>query len=169
MSGTDVRALLLVEDDPNDVHFFRLGLEKAGLAGGLQVAQDGEEAVDYIAGRGRYENRALHPLPALIVLDLKLPKKGGLEVLRWLREESLLKEIPVIILTSSKQPTDMAAARALGVTAFEVKLVDYLESCDLVRSIGVVWANLTGNADRLQPVASNLRLKKTPPPASASL
>jgi CheY-like chemotaxis protein len=153
-----------VEDDPNDVHFFSRGLEKAGLAAGLQVAQDGEEAIDYIEGRGRYGNRVLHPLPALIVLDLKLPRKGGLEVLRWLREESRLKEIPVIILTSSKQPTDMAAARDLGVTSYEVKLVDYLESCDLVRSIGLVWAKLTGNVHCLKPVASNDLRKKTPPP-----
>jgi CheY-like chemotaxis protein len=169
MSGTDVRALLLVEDDPNDVYFFRLGLEKAGLAGGLQVAQDGEEAVDYIDGRGRYENRTLHPLPALIVLDLKLPKKGGLEVLRWLREESRLKEIPVIILTSSKQPNDVATAGTLGVTAYQIKPADFLETRDLVRSIGLVWAKLTGNVDRLKPVASKDLLKKTPPPASASL
>jgi len=165
MSGTDLRVLLLVEDDPNDVHFFSRGLEKAGLAGSLQVAQDGEEAIDYIEGRGRYENRALHPVPALIVLDLKLPRKGGLEVLRWLRQESRLKEIPVIILTSSKQPSDVAAARALGVTAYEVKLVDYLESCDLIRSIGLVWAKLTGNVHFLKPVASNDLRKNTPPPA----
>jgi CheY-like chemotaxis protein len=158
-----------VEDDPNDVHFFRLGLEKAGLAGGLQVAQDGEEAVDYIEGHGRYENRALHPLPALIVLDLKLPKKGGLEVLRWLRKESLLKELPVIILTSSKEPNDVAAARALGVAAYEVKTVDILESRNLIRSIGLVWAKLTGNADRLRPVASKDLPKTPPPPAPVSL
>jgi len=164
MGGTDLRVLLLVEDDPNDVHFFSRGLEKAGLAGGLQVAQDGEQAIDYIEGRGRYQNRALHPLPALVVLDLKLPRKGGLEVLRWLRQESPLKEIPVIILTSSKQPTDMAAARALGVTAYEVKLVDYLETCDLVRSIGLVWAKLTGNVHCLKPATSNDLRKKTPPP-----
>jgi len=169
MSEIDLRVLLLVEDDPNDVHFFRLGLERAGLAGGLQVAQDGEMAVDYIEGRGRYEYRALHPLPALIVLDLKLPKKKGLEVLRWLREESRFKGIPVIILTSSTEPRDVAAARALGVTDYQVKPSDFQKTCDLARSIGLVWAKLTGNVDRLQPVLSEDLLKKNPPPASASL
>lgn len=169
MSGTDVRALLLVEDDPNDVHFFRRGLEKAGLDGSLQVAQDGEVAVDYIEGRGRYENRALHPLPALIVLDLKLPRKGGLEVLRWLRKDSRFKGIPVIILTSSTEPSDVAAARALGVTDYRVKSSDFQETCDLVRSIGLVWAKLTENVDRLRQAASKDLPKHPPPPTSASV
>jgi len=153
MSGTKTQALLLVEDDPNDIHFFRRGLEKAGLADGLQVAEDGEEAIAYLEGRGPYENRADHPLPALIVLDLKLPKLGGLEVLRWLRGESSHREIPVIILTSSEQASDIARAQELGVTAYHIKPVDYKDSCDLVKSLGLHWARLSGTAAGLEPVA----------------
>jgi len=153
MSGIKTPVLLLVEDDPNDVHFFRRGLEKAGLADGLQVAEDGEEAIAYLEGRGPYENRAEHPLPALIVLDLKLPKMGGLEVLRWLREESSLREIPVVILTSSQEASDIARAQELGVTAYHIKPVDFKDTCDLVKSLGLHWARLSGTAAGLEPVS----------------
>lgn len=149
MSGTKIPALLLVEDDPNDVHFFRRALEKANLSHGLQVAEDGEEAIAYLEGRGRYKNRADHPLPALVVLDLKLPKKGGLEVLRWLREESSHKAVPVMILTSSNESRDVARARELGVTTYHVKRVDFHEMSELVKSIGLFWAKLIGEASPL--------------------
>jgi CheY-like chemotaxis protein len=153
MSGTKTQALLLVEDDPNDIHFFRRGLEKAGLADGLQVAEDGEEAIAYLEGRGSYGNRAEYPLPALIVLDLKLPKRGGLEVLRWLRRESSLREIPVIILTSSQEASDIARAQELGVMAYHIKPVEFKDTCNLVKSLGLHWARLSGTAAGLEPIA----------------
>jgi len=153
MSGTRPQALLLVEDDPNDVHFFHRGLEKAGLADGLQVAEDGEEAIAYLEGRGSYGNRAEYPLPALIVLDLKLPKRGGLEVLRWLRRESSLREIPVIILTSSQEASDIARAQELGVMAYHIKPVEFKDTCNLVKSLGLHWARLSGTAAGLEPIA----------------
>ncbi len=141
--SSEFQGLLLVEDDPNDVVFFRRGLGKAGIADRLQVAEDGEEAVAYLEGRGRYENRSQHPLPALIVLDLKLPKRSGLEVLQWLRNELRLKDIPVIILTSSTEPSDIARAHELGVAAYHVKPVDFKDLCELVKSFGLFWIKLT--------------------------
>lgn len=135
--------LLVVEDDPNDVLFIRRGLSKAGVSDRVRVARDGEEALAYLRGDGGYQDRALHPLPALITLDLKLPRKRGLDVLEWLRNDPRFKDLPVVILTSSKQSEDIARARELGVMGYHVKPVDLKGFMELVKSIGLLWLTLT--------------------------
>lgn len=131
--------LLVVEDDPNDVLFIRRGLLKAGLEGSIREARDGEEALAYLEGRGDFQDRTKHPLPSLVLLDLKLPKRSGLEVLAWLRGRADLKETPVIVLTSSNEDRDMERARELGVAAYHVKPVEFRELIGLVESIGRKW------------------------------
>jgi len=143
MSAKKSQSLLLVEDDSNDVVFFRRGLKGSDLLTHLRVAEDGQEAVAYMEGTGRFENRTDHPLPALIILDLKLPKKPGLEFLEWLRKDSRFKDTPVIILTSSKEPRDLLRAQELGVTAYHVKPVVFKDLCELVHSFAEYWIQIT--------------------------
>jgi CheY-like chemotaxis protein len=131
--------LLVVEDDPNDVLFVRRGLAKAGVEGSVREARDGEEAVAYLEGKGDFRDRSKHPLPSLVLLDLKLPKKSGLEVLEWLRGRPDLRTIPVVVLTSSRESRDMARARDLGVAAYHVKPVEFGEFMGVVESIGRNW------------------------------
>lgn len=139
MTPNEFPSLLLVEDDPNDRLFIRRGLDKVGVGDRLRLACDGEEAVAYLEGRGAYEDRKENPLPALIILDLKLPRKSGLEVLEWLRGQPKLKHIPVVILTSSKEPHDMDRARQLGVVSYNVKPSGLSELTEVVQSIGRLW------------------------------
>ena len=146
MRAKKSQSRLLVEDDPNDIVFFRRGLKGSPILTHLRVAEDGQEAVAYMEGSGRFENRSEHPLPALIILDLKLPKKPGLEFLEWLRKDSRFKETPVIILTSSKEPRDLLRAQELGVTAYHVKPVAFTDLCELVRSFAEYWIKLTQGA-----------------------
>jgi|ERR1043166_5486044 CheY-like chemotaxis protein len=139
----DCPSLLLVEDDENDRLFIRRGLDKAGVGDRLRVACDGDEAVAYLEGRGAYGDRKENPIPALIILDLKLPKRSGLEVLAWLRGEARLKDIPVVILTSSREPRDIERARELGVLSYNVKPADLKELTDLTKSFGLLWIKFT--------------------------
>src|SRR5205814_7138433 len=105
--------ILLVEDDENDVFFFQRALNRAGTTSRLQVAHDGQEAIDYLRGAGKFAERAKFPQPGLILLDLKLPFVMGLEVLKWIRQQSDLFPI-VVILSSSRQDDDVDAAYRLG-------------------------------------------------------
>jgi len=131
--------LLLVEDDPSDVLFFERALTKAGGDVPLRVARDGNEAVAYLAGQGVAADRGQHPLPLLVVLDLKLPYRSGFEVLEWLRKEPIFKDLPVIVLTSSREPSDLSRAKALGVDAYEVKPVHFPDLLSIVTSIRARW------------------------------
>ena len=138
--------LLVVEDEPNDVLFIRRGLASAGIKKEIQVARDGEEAVAYLKGQEPFGDREKHPLPSLVLLDLKLPRRSGLEVLEWLRKEpSPLREIPVIVLTSSKEPRDVDRATELGILAYHVKPVGYAEFMTRVESIGQRWLPIAGH------------------------
>jgi CheY-like chemotaxis protein len=112
--------ILLVEDDENDAFFLKRAIRKAGIQHQVQVAQDGQAAIDYLEGKGKFGQRNDYPLPALILLDLKLPLVMGLEVLRWIRQTSGLGAI-VIVLSSSAEQTDVEAAYRLGANAYLVK------------------------------------------------
>lgn len=114
-----------------------------GVGDHVQVARDGGEAVAYLEGEGAYHDRALYPLPSLMLLDLKLPKKSGLEILEWVRSDPRYKELRVIILTSSREPRDIQRAHELGVVAYHVKPADFHEFAALVESIGHSWIALT--------------------------
>ena len=114
-------AILLVEDSEDDVFLFRRALEKAKITIPLHVARDGQEALDYLAGDAKFSDRSLNPLPSLMFLDLKLPYVLGFEVLDWIRKQTLLANIPVVVLTSSPEDRDRKRAQELGAKAYLVK------------------------------------------------
>src|SRR5580700_10175562 len=112
----DQPAILYVEDEPSDVLLLRMAFTRAGLANPVHVAVDGAQGMDYLAGNGPFADRSLHPLPALVLLDLNLPKKSGFDVLRWIREQPQFSSLPVVIYTSSVGLIDKETARLLGAT-----------------------------------------------------
>lgn len=117
--------ILLVEDDDDDVFFTSRAFGMAGCRSPLAVVRDGDQAVDYLAGQGEYADRASCPMPVHVLMDLKLPKRSGLEVLRWIRENPVTSTLPVTILSGSGQDADIAEARALGVEDYVRKPVTF--------------------------------------------
>jgi CheY-like chemotaxis protein len=113
--------ILLVEDSPDDVFFFRRAVHKSGICAVMHVAVDGIEAMDYLLNKGRLPNGATHPPPDIMFLDLKLPHVNGFEVLEWMRRHAECPRIPVVVLTSSSQPEDQERAEALGAALFLTK------------------------------------------------
>jgi DNA-binding response OmpR family regulator len=131
--------ILLVEDDPKDVELTLTALEEYNLANEVVVARDGEEALNYLYYRGNFSMRS-HENPAVLLLDLKLPKIDGLEVLRQIKSDSKLNMIPVVVLTSSREEKDMVTSYRLGVNAYVVKPVDFHEFVNAIKELGVFWA-----------------------------
>jgi CheY-like chemotaxis protein len=131
--------ILLVEDDPKDVELTLTALEEYHLANEVVVARDGEEALDYLYRRGAFSNRS-NDNPAVLLLDLKLPKIDGLEVLQRIKSDDRLRLIPVVVLTSSHEEKDMVASYRLGVNAYVVKPVDFHEFVNAIRELGIFWA-----------------------------
>jgi CheY-like chemotaxis protein len=113
--------ILLAEDDENDVFFMERAVEKAGISNRLIVARDGVEAVEYLKGEGAYADREIHPLPGIILLDLKMPRMNGFDVLTWLQSRSELSMIPVVVLSSSELGSDIIRANSLGAKEYRVK------------------------------------------------
>ena len=136
---SDIKRILLVEDDPKDVELTLTGLAEYNLANEVVVAHDGEEALDYLYRRGAYENRS-NGNPAVVLLDLKLPKINGFEVLEKIRADESLKFLPVVALTSSHEERDLVASYKLGVNAYVVKPVDFHQFVNAVKELGVFWA-----------------------------
>jgi CheY-like chemotaxis protein len=131
--------ILMVEDDPKDVELTMMALEGHNLANEVVVTRDGEEALDYLYRRGKYTTRSSDH-PAVILLDLKLPKIDGLEVLRQVKTDNSLKIIPVVVLTSSNEEKDLVSSYTLGVNAYVVKPVDFHEFVNAIKELGVFWA-----------------------------
>jgi DNA-binding response OmpR family regulator len=131
--------ILLVEDDPKDVEFTLTALEEYQLVNEVVVAHDGEEALDYLYRRGKYET-VPNGNPAVLLLDLKLPKVDGLEVLQQIRSDDKLRMIPVVVLTSSHEERDVVASYKLGVNAYVVKPVNFHEFVNAVKELGGFWA-----------------------------
>lgn len=131
--------ILLVEDDPNDIFLIQRAFRSANLANPIQVLEDGEEAVAYLAGRGRYTDRHQYPLPMLMLLDLKLPRKSGLEVIDWVREQPGLRRLPVVVLTSSRDHADVNRAYDLGANSYLVKPVAFEALLDIVKTLNLYW------------------------------
>ncbi len=134
-----LKRILLVEDDPNDVELTLTGLAEYKLANEVVVARDGEEALDYLYRRGRFTARE-GGNPVVVLLDLKLPKVDGLEVLRTMKGDESLKMIPVVILTSSREDKDMVEGYRLGTNAYVVKPVDFHQFVDAIKHLGAFWS-----------------------------
>jgi DNA-binding response OmpR family regulator len=131
--------ILLVEDDPKDVELTLTALEEYNLANEVVVVRDGEQALDYLYCRGEFKMRSTEN-PAVLLLDLKLPKVDGREVLKQVKSDARLAMIPVVVLTSSREEKDMIASYRLGVNAYVVKPVDFHEFVNAIKELGVFWA-----------------------------
>lgn len=133
------KAILLVEDNADDVELTRRAFKKNNIKNEMIVANDGAEALDYLFGSGKYKGRDLNNTPALILLDLKLPKIEGLEVLRRIREDERTRYLPVVVLTSSKEEQDLARSYSLGTNSYVRKPIDFDEFTKAVGFLGLYW------------------------------
>ena len=136
-----LKPILLVEDNPHDLELTLIALSKSQLANEVVVMRDGADALDYLYRRGEFAGRAVGN-PAVILLDLKLPKVDGLEVLKEIRDADTLKSVPVVMLTSSKEEQDVVRSYELGVNAYVVKPVDFAEFLRAIADLGIFWAVL---------------------------
>lgn len=137
--------VLLVEDNPNDLELTLRAFERSRVPGRIDVARDGAEALDYVFCRGRHAERQSAP-PCMVLLDLKLPLVGGLEVLQQLKANPRTRPIPVVVLTSSREERDVAESYQLGANSYVVKPLDFTEFVDAVRQLGVYWLSLNERA-----------------------
>ena len=137
----DQAVILLAEDDKNDVFFMQRAFNKARLANPLIIVPDGEEAIQYLKGEGKYP-RASNPFPVLLLLDLHLPKKSGFEVLEWLRSQPVLKRLPAVILTTSSDGPDINRAYDLGANSYLIKPPTPEALKELVERVGGYWLML---------------------------
>jgi len=136
------RSVLLAEDDPNDVLLLQIAFREAGLHNRLHVVNDGQEAIDYLSGEGKYSDRIQFPFPALIILDLKMPRKTGIDVLQWMAGNDVLRCLPALMLSSSTHPGDIEKAYRLGVNAFVVKSPGTAQRTEFARIIKQFWLTL---------------------------
>ncbi|UXY15383.1 response regulator [Chitiniphilus purpureus] len=146
-----LKPILLVEDNPNDLELTLVALERSQLANEVIVVRDGAEAVDYLFRRGLYAARP-DGNPAVILLDLKLPKLNGLEVLKIVRDAEELRSVPTVMLTSSREEPDLASAYQLGVNAYVVKPVEFRDFVAAISELGIFWAVLN------EPPPGSMRL-----------
>ena len=135
----EMKKILLVEDNPDDQELIRMGFEESHIANELIVMSDGAQALDYLFGAGRYADRDLSDKPHIILLDLKLPKVNGLEVLERLRADPRTAYIPVIILTSSSEEEDILASYKLGANSYVRKPVDFNRFAEAIKRLGLYW------------------------------
>jgi two-component system, response regulator len=133
------KKILLVEDNPSDVKLTKRALEQNQITNELVVAEDGGEALDYLFGNGQYAGRNVRDLPTVVLLDLKLPKVDGLEVLRGIRGNEVTRLLPVVVLTSSDQEEDMIKSYELGANSYIRKPVDFNHFAEAVRTLGMYW------------------------------
>ncbi|MFW6113753.1 MAG: response regulator [Actinomycetota bacterium] len=131
--------VLLVEDDPNDVLLIQRAFRNARMANPIHVVEDGELAISYLSGSGEYSERERFPLPVLVFLDLKLPRKSGLEVLNWIRAQRSLKRLPVVVLTSSRENHDINRAYEAEANSYLVKPGAFEDLLELVKTLKIYW------------------------------
>jgi two-component system, response regulator len=144
MNNNEVE-LLLAEDDPNDVELTLLALRKHKLANTIHVVRDGEEALDFLFARGAYAHRGSNGLPKVILLDLKLPKVSGLEVLKAVKSDPRTRAVPVVVMTSSREQRDMVEGYRLGVNSYIQKPIDFHQFQATIRDLGYYWLVVNQN------------------------
>ncbi len=140
-------AILLVEDNPNDVFLIKRAFERTKILNPIYVVEDGDEAIAYLEGKEKYADRKNYPFPFLILLDLKLPKKSGFEVLGWIKKKEKLKRIPVVVLTSSSESPDINKAYDLGANSYLVKPVSFENLFEMIKTLGLYWMILNKKPD----------------------
>ena len=136
------RWVLLAEDDSNDVLLLQLAFREAGLRNPICVVNDGQEAIDYLSGEGKFADRNQYPFPALLILDLKMPRKTGFDVLDWTRGQEKFKCLPVIILTASSQEEDIKRAYVMGANSYLVKPVSIHSLTEMIKLVDSYWLGL---------------------------
>ena len=136
---TSESLVLVAEDDVNDQTFIQRALKRSGVVNRIAIVNDGEEATAYLRGFDLYANRALHPLPRLIITDLKMPRMGGIELLKWMSERPEFRLIPAVVLTSSSDQADITAAFAHGAKGYMIKPVHFQELEQLMKTIAAYW------------------------------
>jgi CheY-like chemotaxis protein len=139
MNQVKDKIILLVEDNPDDVQLTLRSLRKNNILNEVIVARDGVEALDFLFGRGAYSGRDLDCLPVVVLLDIKLPKIDGIEVLRMIRQDERTKFLPVVILTSSKEESDLMNGYRLGANSYVRKPVDFVQFNEAIRHLGLYW------------------------------
>ena len=147
----DQAVILLVEDREDDILLIRRAFQKGYINNPLQVVRDGDEAIAYLSGEGKYRNRAEYPLPDLVLLDLKMPRMDGFEVLKWVRGQPGLKGLRVIVLTSSQDMRDVNRAYHLGANSFLVKPMDFEDVVHLSKAFTSYWLQLTKTPETFRP------------------
>jgi CheY-like chemotaxis protein len=139
------RVILLVEDNPDDEALTKRALVKNKIANDMVVARDGEEALEYLFGTGKYAGRDISVLPAVVLLDIKLPKVDGLEVLKRVRADERTRLLPIVLLTSSKEEQDLIRGYSLGANSYVRRPVDFVQFIEAVRQLGLYWLVLNEN------------------------
>jgi CheY-like chemotaxis protein len=139
---SDEAIILLAEDREDDIVLIRKAFREAGLANPFYVVRDGEEAIDYLKGEGKFSNREEYPLPDLLLLDLKMPRVDGFEVLRWIRQEAGMDTLRIIVLTSSESMADVNSAYQLGANSFLVKPLEFERFVETSKMFSRYWLNL---------------------------
>jgi CheY-like chemotaxis protein len=147
MSGEPLPVILLVEDSPDDATLIQRAFRKTNLMNPVRLVQDGEEAIDYLKGTGAFADRDRFPLPVLLLLDIQLPRRTGLEVLEWIRTTPSLKRLPVVMLTSSKEQVDVNRAYDLGVNSYLTKPVAFEALVEMVKRVNLYWVLLNESPD----------------------
>ena len=132
-------AVLLADDDSNDIFFLRRAFQRAGFANAVLDVPDGEKAIEYLRGESHFSDRARFPVPTLLILDLKMPKINGFEVLEWLKTREDLRELKVVVLSSSGLPADQQKAKALGAHDYRVKPADLEDMVNMIKEVAARW------------------------------
>ncbi|WGV27490.1 response regulator [Halotia branconii] len=135
-------SILLIEDDSNDILFVQRAFRQVNATNPIRIVKDGDAAIDYLAGEGKYADRDRYPLPALILLDLKLPRRSGIEILEWMRQQPGIKRIPVVILTSSRESLDIDLSYDLGVNSYLVKPVRFDALAKMIAALDSYWLQI---------------------------
>ena len=139
MDVLDKCPILLAEDEQNDVFLIKRAFQKAQLLNPIRVVSDGQEAISYLRGDGDYADRARFPLPTLVLLDLKMPRMGGFDVISWVRQQPGLKRLPLVVLTSSRDGPDINRAYELGANTYLVKPVEFDGLVEMMKNLSLYW------------------------------
>jgi CheY-like chemotaxis protein len=147
MVSVKVYSILMAEDDENDVFFIERAFKQAQIANPLNRVRDGEEAIAYLKGESAYADRDKFPLPHLVLLDLKMPRKNGFEVIEWVRQQPGLRRLPLVVLTSSKEGPDVNRAYELGANTYLVKPVKFEGLVEMMKTLNLYWLILSEKPD----------------------